>query len=424
MENNNTNFDMILIRYGEMTLKKDNYKLFLRQIINNIKFKLKEFKNIRLEWQMYRFFIYLNGEDHNKIIEKLNEIVGLHSYSLCKKVNKNIDEISSSSISLINEYVNEHNIKNYTFKVETARSDKNFPLTSLEISKEVASKILPKLEGVKVDVHNPDICLNIDFRIEAVYLYINAIKGLGGYPSHIQGKGLSMMSGGIDSPVASYLALKKGITISAMHFYSPPYTSRSALQKVISLTEKISKYDAYESIDLYIVPFTKIQENIHKYANNTYMITLMRRAMYKIASRVAIDNNMDCIINGESVGQVASQTLESIKVVNEVTNIPIIRPLVAFDKDDIVKISKDIGCFDISIKPYEDCCTVFVPKHPAIKPSVEIAKEEEQKANLDELIEDAINNIIKVKINRNTNIDAFSIDDEMNNTLNEDKFDI
>lgn len=420
---NKTMFDMILVRYGEMTLKKDNYKQFLRKVTENIKFKLKEFTNLKFEAQPYRFYIYLNGEDQSKVIDKLNKVCGLWSYSLCKKVNKNLDDIATNALKMINEYTSNNNLKEFTFKVETARSDKQYPLTSLEISKKVAGMILPKLDGVKVDVHNPDVTLNIDFRFEAVYLYINEVYGIGGYPAGIQGKGLSMMSGGLDSPVSTYLTIKKGVKVSAIHFFSPPYTSYSALQKVIDLLQKVSVYTERDEIDLYIVPFTRIQDKIHENANNTYMVTLMRRAMYKIASMVVDMNNMDCIINGESIGQVASQTLESIKVVNDVTNIPIIRPLAAYDKDDIVKISKKIDCFDISIRPYEDCCTVFVPKHPAIKPNLEIVLEEENKASLDEEIDYAVEQIKKVTITKDQNVDAFTLNFDSENT-NTNKFEI
>ena len=407
---NNEMFDMILIRYGEMTIKKDNYKQFYKKMVENIKYKLKDFKELKLEAQPYRFFIYLNGCDHNIILDKLNEIPGLYSYSLCKKTDKTIETIVNTSAKLINGYIDANNIKDYSFKVECKRSDKNYPLTSLEISKTVASKLLPLLDNVKVDVHNPDITLHIDFRFEAVYLYINEIKGLGGYPASIQGKGLSMISGGLDSPVSTFLGIKKGIDVDCIHFFSPPYTSYSALQKVIDLLKVLSKYKADENIKLLVVPFTKIQDKIHEYANNDYMITLMRRAMYKIASSICVNNDYSCIINGESIGQVASQTIQSIRVVNDVTNIPIIRPLATLDKEDIVLISKQINCFDISIRPYEDCCTVFVPKHPVIKPKLEEVLKEEKKVDIDNDIIDAINNIKVVEINNQKEIDAFSLD--------------
>ena len=405
-------YDMILVRYGEMTLKKDNYKQFLEKIVKNIKNKCKEFKSLKFEVQPYRFYIYLNGEDHNKVIEKLHKVCGLYSYSLCKKVPKNLDAIALKGIDLLNEYKEENKLNSFTFKVETKRADKTFPMTSIEMSKKVSALVLPNVENLKVDVHNPDVTLYIDFRFEAAYIYTNAINGLGGYPSGIQGNGLVMMSGGLDSPVSAFLCINKGVNVSAIHFFSPPYTSYSSLQKVIDLLEVVSEYSESGKIDLHIVPFTKVQDKIHEKANNIYMVTLMRRAMYKIASKLVNKNHMHCIINGESIGQVASQTLHSMLVVNEVTNVPIIRPLATYDKEDIVKIARKIGTYDISIRPYEDCCTVFVPKHPVIKPAINEIIDEENKCELDALIEDAFLNIKKVAIEKDSHINAFDLDEE------------
>lgn len=411
-------YDMILVRYGEMTLKKDNYKQFLEKIVRNIKNKLRDFKSLKFDAQPYRFYIYLNGEDHNKVIDCLNKVSGLYSYSLCKKVYKNIDSIASKAVELLNEYKSEHNVSSFTFKVETKRADKTFPMTSLEISRSVSSKVLPIVNGLKVDVHNPDVTLFIDFRFDAAYIYTNAIKGLGGYPSGIQGNGLVMMSGGLDSPVSAFLCMNKGVNISAIHFFSPPYTSYSSLQKVIDLLECLSEYSESGNIDLYVVPFTAIQDKIHECANNIYLVTLMRRAMYKIASMLVNRNHMHCIINGESIGQVASQTLNSMFVVNDVTNIPIIRPLCTFDKEDIIKIARKINTYDISIRPYEDCCTVFVPKHPVIKPNLNEIALEEEKCDLDSLIIDSFNNIKRVSVSKSNHLNAFDLDQE------EDKFTI
>ena len=411
-------YDMILVRYGEMTLKKDNYKQFLEKIVRNIKNKLRDFKSLKFDAQPYRFYIYLNGEDHNKVIDCLNKVSGLHSYSLCKKVYKNIDSIASKAVELLNEYKSEYNVSSFTFKVETKRADKTFPMTSLEISRSVSSKVLPIVNGLKVDVHNPDVTLFIDFRFDAAYIYTNAIKGLGGYPSGIQGNGLVMMSGGLDSPVSAFLCMNKGVNISAIHFFSPPYTSYSSLQKVIDLLECLSEYSESGNIDLYVVPFTAIQDKIHECANNIYLVTLMRRAMYKIASMLVNRNHMHCIINGESIGQVASQTLNSMFVVNDVTNIPIIRPLCTYDKEDIIKIARKINTYDISIRPYEDCCTVFVPKHPVIKPNLNEIALEEKKCDLDSLIIDSFNNIKRLSVSKSNHLNAFDLDQE------EDKFTI
>ena len=406
-------YDMILVRYGEMTLKKKNYKTFLNKINDNIKSKCRKFSNLKFFNTDYRFYIYLNGEDHNLVIKELNTVVGLYSYSLCKKVkvtNKEnvLEDIALTAIEAINA---NKPANNFTFKVETHRGDKTFPLNSIQISQQVAKLVLPKIEGMSVDVHNPQLTLHIDLRNEGIYVYTNSIKGLGGYPSGIAGKGLVMMSGGIDSPVASFLAIKKGVLVSAIHFASPPYTSDMALQKVIDLLEQLSIYQTTQNIRLYVVPFTEVQTLIHEKANPIYMVTLMRRAMYKIATMVANDRGYECLINGESIGQVASQTLESIKVVNEVTNIPIIRPVATFDKEEIIEVARKINTYDISIKPYEDCCTVFVPEHPIIKPKLDLIIEEEKKCNLDISIETAFKNIKIYDVNTTKKINIFDDND-------------
>ncbi len=406
-------YDMILVRYGEMTLKKKNYKTFLNQINNNIKDKCKTFEALKFFNTDYRFYIYLNGTDHNLVINELNTVVGLSSYSLCKKVKEEnkinvIEDIAKTAITIIEE--NRVN-RTFTFKVETHRGDKSFPLTSIEISQQVARLVLPKIDGMTVNVHDPDLTLHIDFRSEGIYVYTNSIKGLGGYPSGIAGKGLVMMSGGIDSPVASFLAMKKGVLTSAIHFASPPYTSDMALQKVIDLLEQLSIYQTNQNIKLYVVPFTEIQTLIHEKANPIYMITLMRRAMYKIASRLCEKEGYQCIINGESIGQVASQTLESMKVVNDVTNLPIIRPVATYDKEEIISVARKIKTYDISIRPYEDCCTVFVPEHPVIKPQLELITLDEEKCGLEIPIQTAIDNIKIYNVNKANKINIFDNSD-------------
>lgn len=397
-------YDLILVRYGEMTLKKKNYKTFLDKINKNIKNKCKRFNNLKFFNTSYRFYIYLNGEDYNEIIKILDTVVGLSSYSLCKKVEPNYDNIAENAIALIKDFGYK---TNETFKVETNRGDKNFPATSIDISKEVSKRILKILTDLKVDVHNPSITLFIDLRSEGTYIYLNSIKGLGGYPSGIAGNGLLMMSGGIDSPVAGFLTIKKGVNLTAIHFASPPYTSDLALQKVVDLIQELSKYTVDGKMRLLVVPFTKIQERIHERANIEYLITIMRRAMYQIASKVVQDRGMNVIVNGESIGQVASQTLESMSVVNEVTNLPIIRPLATFDKDEIIQIARKINTFEISIRPHEDCCTVFVPVHPVIKPNLKRVLEEEEKCDLSLLINESINNIKDIQLSCYKNYSVF-----------------
>ena len=389
-------YNIILVRYGEMTLKKANYKEFLKAINANIKRKLKRFSKLQFSNTDYRFYIHLNGEDYLEVIKVLDTISGLASYSPCLRVTSDLEEVAKQSISLIKE----ENLERKTFKVETKRSNKTYPLTSQEITQKVAGLILKEIK-IEVDVHHPDFVLNIELRNEGTYIYLRNYLGMGGLPAGTGGNGLLMMSGGIDSPVAGFLALRKGITLKAIHFASPPHTSNLSLQKVVDLTKEISKYSEFEELELLVVPFTEIQVAIQKYCNPTYLITLMRRAMYKIAEQVALKEGMSVIVNGESVGQVASQTVESMMVVNEVTNFPVIRPLVAYDKQEIVDIAKKINTYDVSILPYEDCCTVFVPKHPVIRPKVDYAKREEEKYEMNQLIKEAVSNIKRIALNYN-----------------------
>lgn len=402
-------YDIILIKYGEMTLKKKNYKQFLRKVNETIKRKCKVFPKLKFSNTDYRFYIYLNGEDYNKVIEVLNTIVGLYSYSLCKTVEPDFDKMAEVSIKMLNE---ELNSKNATFKVETNRGNKSFPYTSIQISQELAKRILPNVNNLKVNVHEPEYTLNVDLRCEGTYLYLKEIKGLRGYPAGIQGKGLLMMSGGIDSPVAGFLAMKKGINIYAIHYASPPYTSLNSLQKVVDLLEVLAKYTENGIIKLMVVPFTKIQDAIHQNADPKFLVTIMRRAMYKIGEKVCNREGIDVIINGESIGQVASQTLQSMRVVNEVTNLPILRPLATFDKEEIIEVARKIKTYDISIRPYEDCCTVFVPEHPVIKPTTEETIKQEEKCNLDDLIEEATNNIKVIKLNDTDKYSVFDDEDD------------
>lgn len=396
-------YDLILVRYGEMTLKKKNYHQFQKKINDNIKKKLSKFTKLSFSQTDYRFYIYLNGEDYNNVISQLNTVVGLHSYSLCKKVNPNYDDMASVAVELINKIKTKDQM---SFKVETNRGDKNFPATSIDITREVSKRILPKIPGLYTDVHNPEITLSIDMRTEGTYIYTESIEGLGGLPSGMSGSGLLMISGGIDSPVAGFLALRKGISLKALHFASPPYTSDMALQKVIDLTEQLCRYTVDGKMDLIVFPFTKIQEKIHQNVDPIYNITIMRRAMYRIAEKIVKSEDINIIVNGESIGQVASQTLESMRVINDVTNMPIIRPLATYDKNEVIKIARKINTFDISIRPYEDCCTIFVPEHPIIKPKLDKVLQEESKCELDSLIEEGLNNlkIYNLSIDKKTNI--------------------
>lgn len=373
--------ELILIKYGELTTKKDNRKLFINILEKNIKTLLKD-ENIIIKKDRVRMFIEC---DNAKLIaEKLKKVFGIHSIVICHKVNtNNIEDVLKKALEIIDT-------SKKTFKVETKRADKTYPIPSMEFSKKLGGLIL-KHTNLKVDVHNPDVLITVEIRNNGTYIYTNEIKASGGYPVGVQGKGLLMLSGGIDSPVAGYLTMKRGVTIECLYFDSPPHTSIEAKNKVIKLAEILNNYSGH--IKLHVVPFTKIQTEIYKNCPDTYIITIMRRMMYRIAEKYAKKINAKIIVNGESIGQVASQTLSSIACINEVTNMPVIRPVACLDKLEIIKISEQIGTYETSILPFEDCCTIFVPKHPVINPKISSCVEYEKNLDYNELIEETINNI-------------------------------
>ncbi|HIQ91514.1 MAG TPA: tRNA 4-thiouridine(8) synthase ThiI [Candidatus Coprosoma intestinipullorum] len=372
--------ELIMIKYGELTTKKDNRKYFVKTLTANIEATLKDEK-AQIIKNNVRMYIYCENAD--KIEEKLKKVFGIHSISKAYKVNNNIEDVLKKSLEIM-----DRNKK--TFKVITSRADKTFKTPSMEYSSNLGALIL-KNSHFKVDVHNPDIILHVEIRTDGTYVYTSEIKGAGGYPVGVQGKGLLMLSGGIDSPVAGYLALKRGVSIECMYFESPPHTSFEAKNKVLSLAKILNEYSG--KIKVHVVPFTKIQEEIYKKCPDTYMITIMRRMMYRIAEKYAKKINAHAIFNGESIGQVASQTLESMVCVNNVVSMPVIRPVACFDKLEIIALAEKIGAYETSILPYEDCCTIFVPKHPVIKPKLENCISYEQNLDYEKLIDEAIDNI-------------------------------
>ena len=372
--------ELIMIKYGELTTKKANRKIFINTLYQNIQKVLKE-ENVDITKDNVRMFI--KCEDAKKIAHKLQKVFGILSIVIAYKVNNNINDVLEKSLEIMDK-------EKHTFKVVTKRSDKSYPIHSMEYSKKLGAEIL-KNSNFKVDVHNPEITLTVEIRTEGTFVYTNEIKGIGGYPIGVAGKGLLMLSGGIDSPVAGFLALKRGVNVEGIYFESPPHTSVEAKNKVISLANILNEYSG--KIKLHIVPFTQIQEAIFKNCPDTYMITIMRRMMYRIAAKYAEKIGAKILINGESIGQVASQTLESISCINNVTNMPVIRPVACYDKLEIIALSKKINTYETSILPYEDCCTVFVPKHPVIKPELEKCEEYEKRFDYDSLIEKAIDNI-------------------------------
>ena len=385
---------LILIKYGELTTKKDNRKLFINKLENNIKSLLKNY-DIKIKKDRVRMYIVTSKVD--EVSEKLQKRFGIHSVVICYKTTQDVEDIKAKVKEVLDKE------KFSTFKVNTRRADKNFPIHSMDFNNLIGGFVL-KNYPVKVDVHNPELLLNIEIRLEGVFIYTNELLGSGGYPVGVQGKGLLMLSGGIDSPVAGYMALKRGIDIECLYFESPPHTSMEAKNKVLKLANILNDYSG--NIKVHVVPFTNIQETIYRFCPEDYMITIMRRMMYRIAHKFAKMHKIPIIVNGESVGQVASQTITSMSVINEVSNMPIIRPVACLDKLEIIEIAKKIGTYETSILPFEDCCTIFVPKHPVINPKLEKCVLAESKFNFDKMIDECIENIETI-----TNLEPNNYDD-------------
>lgn len=371
---------VLLLKFGELFLKGKNKKDFENLLMENIKAKLSSFK-YKISYTLGRIVISdYELDDEWAIVEELKTVFGLIGVSKAVEVDTSEENIFAyaSSISLSG-----------TFRVNAKRADKKFPLSSMELERKLGEVILTHNENLKVDLHNPEHIVYVEIRFNnKTYIYYETIKCAGGLPLGSAGKALLLLSGGIDSPVAGYLMAKRGLKLEAVHFHSYPYTSEQAKEKVIELGRKLTKY--CDEIKLHIVSFTKVQEQIHMNCDSEYMITIMRRIMMRVAEKICKENDLGAIITGESLGQVASQTMPSINVTNSVVSLPVFRPLIAFDKEDIIEIAKEIDTYDISILPYEDCCTVFLPKYPVIKPTIRRAEYNEKFLNVDALVDEAI----------------------------------
>lgn len=376
----------IIVFYAELSTKGKNIMSFIRLLGQNIKNTLKdEFPKLTYQVKRDHTYINLNGEDYNKVSLLLQKIPGIQKFSKVVEIEKEIDTIVDTSFELIKE----SNVK--TFKIATKRIDKLFPFHSDEVNRKIASKVLKEIDGIKVDVKNPELKLNVMIRESKTYIYGDTIKGLGGYPVGIQGKGLMLISGGIDSPVASYLLLRRGLKLEYIHFQAPPYTSEKVIEKIKNLLGKLNFYQG--DIKLHIVPFTETQLEIYKHVPTSYAITIMRRMMLRISERLAIKRRAPVICTGESIGQVASQTLQSVNAIERVINIPVLRPLTSYDKLDIINIAEKIDTYNISILPYEDCCTIFETKDPTTCPRVDKCEFYESKFDYQTLIDKAFDNI-------------------------------
>ena len=379
---------LIIIKYGELTTKHDNINFFIKTLKNNIESSLSGIDN-KVTYDVGRMFI--ETDEYDEVVKKLTNTFGIHEINIAYEIDdRSLDNISKVLIELLSD-------KDFnTFKVVTKRSDKSYPIKSMDVSRTLGGVVLKNKKTVKVDVNNPELLINVEIRNNKAYLYFEKVEGIGGYPVGTLGKGMLMLSGGIDSPIAGYLAMKRGIRIEGVYFDSPPHTSIDAKNKVLELASILSSYSGY--VKLHVIHFTEIQEAIYRYCPKEYMITIMRRMMYRIAEKLAHKNNCKAIINGESVGQVASQTLTSMAAINEVIKMPVLRPVCCYDKIEIIDLAKKIGTYDISIRPFQDCCTIFVPEHPVINPEIEKAREYEQAFDFETLINAAVKNDEVIKL--------------------------
>lgn len=382
------NYDRILIRYGEISTKGRNRHKFVEKLRRSVKLALASFPNSKIEAGRDRMYVLLNGENGTEIIEKLKHIFGIQSFSPAIKVERNVESLKDSAL----EFVRAHYKDGQTFKVNPKRSDKTFELNTDGINRTIGAYLLQNIPGLQVDVKNPDLNLRIEVRVDAIYLSCENIPGAGGMPIGSNGKAMLMLSGGIDSPVAGYMAMKRGLEIEAVHFFSPPFTSERSKEKVVDLTKKLGEIYG-STIKLHIVPFTGIQQAIREQIPENYTMTSTRRMMLQITDRIRMKQEALAIITGESLGQVASQTLESMYTINDVTNTPILRPLITMDKTDIIKIAHEIDTLEISNRPYEDCCTIFVPAAPKTKPRREKVQYYESFYDFTSLMEEAVQGV-------------------------------
>jgi thiamine biosynthesis protein ThiI len=380
---------VISISLGEIVLKGLNRKYFENKLIDNIKRALKGLGDYKIYKEQGKIYIEGLENAEQTVINRLTKIFGIIYVSPCIRTSTDLEDIKKASITLLKEKINEEGIT--TFKVNTTRSDKRYPLISPEVSRIVGGSILEKIANVKVDVVSPKINVYIDIK-ENAYVYIDKFKSRGGLPIGTNGKGLLLLSGGIDSPVAGYMMAKRGVAIDCLHFHSYPFTSQRAEEKVLKLAEELSIYTG--PLRVYSINLLNIQKTINESCPEDQMTILSRRFMMRIGERIAQDNKYDCLITGENLGQVASQTIESINVIEKAVNTTILRPLIGFDKTDIVKMAIDIETYETSILPFEDCCTVFLPKHPLTRPKLKDILEAEESLDIENLIDDALNNKI------------------------------
>lgn len=377
-------YSEIMVRYGELSTKGKNRKSFIMQLAQNVRQALKEFPEIKIHADRDRMHLLLNGADSQLVIPKLAKIFGIQNCSPSIRVEKDVEVLKQAVQDIMKEiYTGKE-----TFKIITKRSDHQFELTSNELNQTLGNAVFDIFPHIQVQMRQPDIPLRVEIRRDGAYLSYETIKGAGGLPVGTSGKGMLMLSGGIDSPVAGYFAMKRGVEIEAVHFASPPYTSEQALQKAKDLTAKLAPYVG--TIHFIEVPFTEIQEEIKKSVPQGYWMTITRRMMLRLTDEIRRIRHGLVILNGESLGQVASQTLQSMVAINEVTNTPIIRPVATMDKLEIIEVAEQIDTFNLSIQPFEDCCTIFAPPQPKTRPQLEKVHQYEERLAIDEMIQRAL----------------------------------
>lgn len=404
-------YDHILVRYGELTLKGGNRKTFVSQLRSNVKRALMPLKGYEVKANRDRMYIQLEPEaDIEEMMTRISKVFGVHSISPVLKLEKSMDAVYEHARLFAQNYE-----AGDSFKIEVKRSDKKFEYETFAIQRMVGGEVLKSNTSLHVDVRQPDHEIKVEVRLDAIYMYDRIIPAIGGLPVGTGGKTLLMLSGGIDSPVVGMEVMRRGVTIEAIHFHSPPFTSEKAKEKVIELTRIMA--ERVGSIRLHIVPFTEVQKQIHKVVHERYTMTSTRRMMLRIADKVVYQIGADAIVNGENLGQVASQTLKSMYAINAVTNTPILRPLLSLDKEEIVQKAKDIGTFETSIQPYEDCCTIFTPKNPVTEPQFEKVLQYESGFDFEEMIDRAVGNIETIVIDKN-----YQTHQDEQNTWDDDLF--
>ena len=380
-------YSEIMVRYGELSTKGKNRKNFIDRLGYNVRQALHEFPNLKIAAHRDRMHIQLNGEDSEKVMARLGQVFGIQNFSPSVKVERDVKKVQAMAIEMMKEKYR----PGLTFKINTRRSDHKFKYDTNAMNDLLGGTILQAFDDIHVKMKDPDVTLRCEVRPDGIFLSYGKINGAGGLPVGTAGKAMLMLSGGIDSPVAGYLAMKRGVAIEMVHFFSPPYTSEQALNKAKQLTAKLAPYVG--TIKFIQVPFTEIQETIKHEVPEGYLMTIQRRFMLRLAEKIAKMRKGLAIFNGEALGQVASQTLESMAAINDVTTMPVLRPVLSMDKNEIIEIAQKIDTFDLSIQPFEDCCTVFAPPAPKTKPRIDRARQYEERLDVDGLIQRAMDGI-------------------------------